>query len=74
MDSQFLGLVFVTGLRHNSSQTKQILNCYIFLLFQNYKTVTEYILIYYALGLKCISLLLITFSDTVTTKFYIWLF
>ena len=74
MDSQFLGLVFVTGLQHNASQTKHIVNYYIFLPFQNYKTVTEYIHIYYALGLKCISLLLITFSDAMTTKLYIWLF
>jgi hypothetical protein len=75
MGSQFLGLVFVTGLRHNASQTKQIINYFIFFLpFQNYKTVTEYILIYCALGVKCIGLFLITVSDTMTTKFYIWLF
>jgi hypothetical protein len=71
MVGQFLGPVFVTGLRHTASQTKQIINYYIFLPFQIYKTVTEYTLIYYALGLKCISLLLITFPDPMTTKFYI---
>jgi hypothetical protein len=73
MDSQFVGLVFVTGLQHNGSQTKQIINCNIFLPFQSYKTVTEHIIIYYALGLNCSSFLLITFLTHRQPSLNTWL-